>query len=46
MAECVNAFCRLFADDSIIYTEPIEHENDAWMLQQDPDALQQWQKGG
>ena len=35
--------CRLFTDDSIIY-RLIEDEDDAQTLQQDLNALQQWEK--
>ena len=43
MPESIKAKCRLFADDSIIYT-PVENEDDCKGLQQDLDALQEWER--
>ena len=42
MPECIKSRCRLFADDSIIYRE-VSCEEDSRALQEDLEALQEWE---
>ena len=43
MPNCIKSQCRLFADDTIVYRE-ISSTADTAILQEDLDALQNWEK--